>query len=78
MITFKRDIAYLGEQCPVEDAEELFAWLITKPMRKVDASNCQEIHTAVLQTLLLCRPKLVKLPHSVFLQQALNTLVVDI
>jgi hypothetical protein len=78
MITFKKDIAYLGEQCPVEDAEELFAWLIDKPMRKVDASACQEMHTAVLQTLLLCRPKLVKLPQSVFLQQALNTLAVDI
>jgi hypothetical protein len=56
----------------------LFAWLIDEPMHKVDASACQEMHTAVLQTLLLCRPKLVKLPQSVFLQQALNTLAVDI
>jgi hypothetical protein len=77
MITFKKDTAYLGQVCPVEAAEELFAWLIVNPTRKVDARACQEMHTAVLQTLLLCRPKLTQLPESLFLQQALVTLVTD-
>lgn len=75
MITFKKDVAHLGESCPVESAEALFAWLIEKPTRKVDASACQEMHTAVLQTLLLCQPKLTKLPNALFLQQALAVLV---
>jgi hypothetical protein len=74
MITYKRDIAVLGEQSPVELAEELFSWLVSKPTRKVDAGACQEIHTAVLQVLLLCRPKLTKMPQSPFLRQALSGL----
>ncbi|MBD3767392.1 MAG: hypothetical protein IE928_05475 [Gammaproteobacteria bacterium] len=65
----------LGERCPVELAEELFAWLVGKPTRKIDASACQDMHTAVLQVLLLCRPKLIKMPQSPLLQQALSGLI---
>lgn len=71
MITFKRDVAVLGEHCPVESAEELFSWLVTKPTRKVDASACEQLHTAVLQVLLMCRPKLTQLPTSPMLRSAL-------
>jgi len=75
VITYKKDIAVLGEHCPVELAEELFAWLVSKKVTpRVDASACQEMHTAVLQVLLLCRPELVKQPSSLFLRQALSGL----
>ena len=57
MIHYSKDTAILGKTLSVELAEELFAWLIAKPNRKVDASKCESMHTAVLQVLLLCRPR---------------------
>jgi hypothetical protein len=74
MIHYSKDTAILGKTLSVELAEELFAWLIAKPNRKVDASKCESMHTAVLQVLLLCRPRLTKASPSVWLQQALSSL----
>lgn len=70
MITYKKGIAYLGESCSVEAAEALFSWLISNPRHKVNASDCQHLHTAVLQVLLLCRPNIVAYPKDPWLLQA--------
>lgn len=75
MINYSKDTATLGKNLSVELAEELFAWLIAKPNRKVDLAKCEAMHTAVLQVLLMCRPKVVKMPPSVWLQQALSEIV---
>ena len=77
MITYKKEIAVLGEECTVEEAESLFAWLVAKPTRAVDASACVQMHTAVLQVLLLFTPKLTKMPTDPWVMQALAHLKHD-
>ena len=39
--------------CTVEDAEPLLQWLLAHPGGKVQMKDCVNLHTAVLQTLLV-------------------------
>lgn len=78
MIHYSKDTAKFGQSVQVELAEELFAWLIAKPKRKVDASQCEHLHSSVLQVLLMCKPKLTKLPANEWLKQALHSLTQEV
>ena len=42
--------------CPSEDAEALLQSLLTSP-GIVDLQHCESLHTAVVQVLLACRPR---------------------
>ena len=39
--------------CTIEDAEPLLQWLLTHPGGKVQLKDCVNLHSAVLQTLLV-------------------------
>jgi hypothetical protein len=44
--------------CPVEDAEPLQHLLLKHPGADVDWRDCDQAHTAVLQVLLVARPRI--------------------
>lgn len=46
------DMLVLEGECPVEDAETLLQQLQSKPTATVDWTQCNYLHTAVLQVIL--------------------------
>lgn len=54
----------LEGSCPHEEAETLLQHLIGSPDASVDLSACDFAHTAVVQVLLACKPKLLGPPRS--------------
>jgi len=44
--------------CPSEDAETLLQQLLLAPDAQVDWRSCESAHTAVIQVLLLARPRM--------------------
>ncbi|MET0281986.1 MAG: hypothetical protein ABW278_12805 [Steroidobacteraceae bacterium] len=65
----------LAGECPSEDAEPLLLHLLDAPQTPVDWRQCTAAHTAVLQVLLLTRPKLLGPPASPQLAQWLQPLL---
>jgi len=55
-IAVSETIAIFEGVCEIEQAEALLDWLHKTPVPLVDLSQCQHMHTAVLQTLLAVRP----------------------
>ncbi|BAU22811.1 hypothetical protein THC_0415 [Caldimicrobium thiodismutans] len=47
----------------IEDTETLFNWFLEKKQGKIDMSKCRHIHTAILQLLMIFKPKIEKLPE---------------
>ena len=54
--------------CPVEDAEPLQQLLVRHPSAPVDWSGCEQAHTAVLQVLMVAKPKVCGSARSAFLR----------
>jgi hypothetical protein len=52
----------LAGACPSGDAEILLQHLTSTPSTSVDMSACESAHTAVIQVLLACRPRLIGIP----------------
>lgn len=50
--------AIFRETVTIEEAEELFNWLLSKGEAEIDMTECSHIHTSVLQIILLFKPKL--------------------
>jgi hypothetical protein len=48
----------LHGSCPVDEAEQLQRMLLSDPSAKVDWSQCNHLHSAVLQIVLAARPTL--------------------
>jgi hypothetical protein len=61
-------IALEGE-CPIEDAETLTRALIDAPGAAVDWRECDRLHGAVLQVLMVARPALIGPPRGRFLAE---------
>jgi hypothetical protein len=59
----------LEGSCPHEEAETLLQHLIGTPEASVDLRACDFAHTAVVQVLLVCKPKLLGPPRSGSLRQ---------
>jgi hypothetical protein len=59
------DRIVLSGECHVEEAETLFGLIAEAGV--VDWSDCRHAHSAVLQVLLSCRPKVVGTPLDPFL-----------
>lgn len=57
-IRYLKKHAALEDIVTVEDAEGLFDWLKQQPKPAVTLSKCVHVHTAVLQVLLMTRPKI--------------------
>jgi len=48
--------------CTVEDAEPVLEWLVKFPGGIVDLTECENLHTSVLQALLIGRARISKTP----------------
>ncbi|MGB9891857.1 hypothetical protein [Thermodesulfovibrio yellowstonii] len=57
-IEFGENRAVFRDVVTIEDAEPLFEWLLNIEEATVDMSECEHIHTAVLQLILLFVKKL--------------------
>jgi hypothetical protein len=70
-IRYLKKHAALEGVVTVEDAEPLLQWLRTQARPAVHLGRCEHLHAAVLQVLLVLRPKLVALPGDPWLTGAL-------
>lgn len=70
-------IRYLKKHAALEgvvgadDAEALSAWLLAQKAPAVHLGKCEQVHAAVLQTLLARRPRIVAAPAEAWLAAAL-------
>lgn len=65
----------LIDSCPVEDAETVHEKLLEKPELSLDLSQCQHMHSAVLQVLLLQPRPIRRAAEDVFLKQWIQPLL---
>ena len=72
-IRYLKKHAALEDVVTVEDAEALFDWLKLQAKPAVTLSKCVHVHTAVLQVLLMTRPKINGDIPDPLLRQALRT-----
>jgi len=68
-IEFNDAVARFKGQCRLEEASALFEWLEQTPAAKIDLSDCEHIHTAILQMLMVAKPELLAPPADPFLKQ---------
>lgn len=66
-IRFEEETAYLEGVVAVEEAESLLEWIQAHPGRPVTWSDCDHLHTAVLQVLLALEPEVRGQPRNAFL-----------
>jgi hypothetical protein len=59
----------LDGSCPVEDAEPLLRLLQAAPEAPVDWTRCGQLHTAILQVIMVARPVLVGRCGDLWVQQ---------
>ena len=59
----------LKEVCSVEEAETLLGWLHDNPEGTVDLKDCQHLHTAVLQVLMISKPEISTPPDDPYLRE---------
>jgi hypothetical protein len=69
--------AALSGVCGVAEAETLHIWLLDHPTARIDLTDCQHVHTAVLQVLLALRPAIVGQPDDPGLAGWLMPLLAD-
>jgi hypothetical protein len=60
-------LARLSGQIVIEEAEALAEWLRATPDAALDLSECQGLHSAVLQVILAGAPRLISPPPDPFL-----------
>ncbi len=65
----------LSGRCGAEDAEVLQGHLLAAPDSSVEWSACQHLHSAVLQVLLIAKPRLRGVPPSAFLRTHVEPLL---
>ena len=63
-----KDVIVLSGRCGVEDAAQLQSHLVAAPACTVDWLACESLHTAVVQVLLVARPRIRGSPANAFLQ----------
>lgn len=68
-IKFSGAVARFEGQCRLDEASALFEWLEQTPAAKIDLAECEHMHTAILQILMVAKPELLASPASRFLQQ---------
>jgi len=65
----------LSGRCGVEDAEELQRRLLAAPQSTVDWTACESLHAAVVQMLLVARPRIRGTPSNAFLENHIAPLL---
>jgi len=69
------DTLHLEATCGVEEALALLEWLGGAQPHAVDLRACSHMHTALLQVLVACRPRIVAPPEDDFLVRWLMPLL---
>lgn len=57
-IEFKEKICIFSGICSIEEAESFLEWLLVTEESEIDLSQCEHIHTAILQAILAVKPKI--------------------
>ena len=65
----------LSGRCGVEDAEVLQRHLLAAPRSTVEWSSCEQLHAAVIQVLLIGKPRIRGSPSNAFLRTHIAPLV---
>ena len=65
----------LRGRCGVEDAEGLQGYLLAAPESTVEWGDCEHLHSAVLQVLLIARPRISGVPADAFLSMHIEPLL---
>lgn len=65
----------LSGRCGVEDAEVLQRHLLAAPRSTVEWSSCEQLHAAVIQVLLVGKPRIRGAPSNAFLRTHIAPLV---
>jgi hypothetical protein len=73
-VTAEEAIELVG-RCGVEDAEALQRRLLAAPRSTVEWSGCEHLHSAVVQILLLAKPRIRGTPSNAFLKAHIAPLV---
>ncbi len=60
-------VVYLEGDCGVEDAEAVAAALLATPGARIDLGRCRQMHSGVVQALLVFRPEVDGTPADAFL-----------
>ena len=71
----EKNVIALTGRCGVEDAEELQRQLLAAPESTVDWAACESLHAAVVQMLLVARPRLRGTPSNAFLENHIAPLI---
>jgi hypothetical protein len=73
--TTSEGVLELLGHCGVEDAEVLQRELLAAPRSTVEWSGCQHLHSAVIQILLIGKPRIKGSPSNAFLKTHVATLM---
>jgi hypothetical protein len=63
-IEYTKKAARLSGFVSVEEAEGLLEWLQANPKGKLDLADCQHLHAANLQVLMVARPNIAAWPEN--------------
>jgi len=74
-LNLNHKIARFSGICPVEDAGALHAWVQAQERPRADLSDCEHLHTALLQILLARHVEVTGLPKDPWLREWLAPLV---
>jgi hypothetical protein len=64
----------LGGHCPVDEAEPLLRALLSHPAAAVDWRTCDHLHMALVQVLVIVRPRFLGPPRGDFLRRHVEPL----
>ncbi len=67
-ITYDKKLAVFQEAISIEEADGLMEWLIKTPKSKIDLTQCQHLHAAILQVLMAAKPVISAWPQDENLQ----------
>ena len=62
-IAYQDSVASFDGEVTVEEAGEFVEWLLADDSRQVDLAPCRGLHSALLQSLMALKPRLVALPQ---------------
>ncbi len=69
------EVLHLQAECGVEEALSLLEHLAAAAPPGVDLRTCTHLHTALVQVLAACRPRVVRMPEDAFLARWLMPLL---
>ncbi len=65
-IEYEENVAYLKGVCEIEEGEEFLEWIKSKDSPKIDLSEVEHMHTAIVQIILFFKPEIINLDKESF------------